>query len=242
MELEKKLLASIADDDHRVRGAWIGITWMAIESRFVGLSNTYHTSERIDIANAGDLTSHTAVTLARRILSWKPLEASIGVAAINSLIEPKGKKGNVKKFITDKARGKVVTVVGRFSFYEEVAAIARKSYLLEIDPTGDELPSFACEDVLPKSDLILITGTTLINHSLQRLLELGRNGMNIVVGPTTPLSPVLFEFGADILAGVRITDSNAASKGIMQGVRKATKLRGVEPICLFRNQRSSCRK
>jgi uncharacterized protein (DUF4213/DUF364 family) len=235
MELEKKLLASVAGNDNRVRGAWIGITWTAIESRFVGLSNTYQTSERIDIANAGDLTSHTAVDLAKRILSWKPLEASIGVAAINSLIEPKGKKGNVKKFITDKARGKVVAVVGRFSFFEEIAAIARKSYLLEIDPVGSELPSFACEDVLPKSDLILITGTALINHSLQRLLELGRNGIKIVLGPTTPLSPVLFEFGADILAGVRVTDSKAVSKGITQGVRRAKMLRGVEPICLFRS-------
>ena len=232
MELEKKLLASVAGDDNRVRGAWIGITWTAIESRFVGLSNTYQTSERVDIADAG---SHTAVDLPKRILSWKPLEASIGVAAINSLIEPKGKRGNVKKFVTDKARGKVVAVVGRFSFFEEIAAIARKSYLLEIDPVGSELPSFACEDVLPKSDLTLITGTALINHSLQRLLELGRNGIKIVLGPTTPLSPVLFEFGADILAGVRVTDRKAVSKGITQGVRRAKMLRGVEPICLFRS-------
>jgi uncharacterized protein (DUF4213/DUF364 family) len=235
MELEKKLLASIEGDDSRVRGVWIGITWTAIESRFVGLSNTYQASERINIAHAGDLTSHTAVDLARRILSWKPLEASIGVAAINSMIEQRGKKGNVKKFITEKARGKVVSVIGRFSFFEEIATIARKSYLLEINPVGSELPSFACEDVLPKSDLILISGTALINHSLQRLLELGYNGIKIVLGPTTPLSPVLFEFGADVLAGMRVTNRDAVSKGIMQGVRKAKMLRGIEPICLFRS-------
>jgi uncharacterized protein len=234
MELEKKLIASIEGYDNIVKNVCIGITWTAIESRFAGLSNTYNTSERTDIANAGDLTSFTAAELAKRILSWKPSESSIGVAAINSLVEPSGEKGNAKEFIMDKVRGKVVTMVGRFPFHNEVAATARKFYLLEIDPKGEELPAFACEEVIPKSDITLITGTTLINHSLQRLLELGQNGFTVVLGPTTPLSPVLFDFGADIVAGAKVTDYEAASRSIMQGVRGATKIPGVEQLCLFR--------
>lgn len=234
MRLEQQLLESVAGHDQKVKGAWVGITWTAIESHHVGLSHTYQTAERIDIANAGDLTSCAAMELARRILSWKPLEASIGVAAINSLIRPTGKPGNAKKFIMEKARGKVVTVVGRFPFFPEIAAIARKAHLLEIDPSGDELPAFACEETLPKSDLNIITGTSLINHSLQRLLELGSNGYNVVMGPTTPLSEALFEFGVDVLGGVRVTDRTAVVKGIMQGVRMAKLLRGAEPVCLFR--------
>jgi uncharacterized protein len=234
MELEKKLIASIEGYDNLIKNVCIGITWTSVESRFAGLSNTYQTYEKTDVANAGDLTSFTAAELAERILSWKPSESSIGVAAINSLVEPCGEKGNVKDFIMDKVRGKVVTMVGRFPFHQEIAAIARKLYLLEIDPIGDELPAFACEEVIPKSDLNLITGTALINHSLQRLLELGQNGYNVVLGPTTPLSPVLFDFGADIVAGAKVIDYKAASKSIMQGVHKASKLKGVEPLCLFR--------
>jgi uncharacterized protein (DUF4213/DUF364 family) len=234
MELENKLLSSVLKTDARVKGAWVGITWTAIESRFVGVSHTYQTSERIDIEKAGELTQCTAAELAKRILSWKPLEASIGVAAINSLIEPKGKKGNIKKFILKKARGKVVTMIGRFPFFDEIASVARKAYLIEIDPVGNELPVFACEEILPKSEINLITGTSLINHSLQRLLQLGSNGYNVVLGPSTPLSPVLFEFGADVLAGVKVTDPKEVSRCIMQGVRKAKMLRGVEPVCLFK--------
>jgi uncharacterized protein len=234
MELEKKLLASVVDLDARVKGVSIGITWTAVESRFVGLSHTYQTSEHIDIEDAGNLTLHTAVDLAKRILSWKHLEASIGVAALNSLIEPNGRKGNVKKFIREKARGKVVTVIGRFPFFDEIAAIAKKAYLLEIEPTGRELPSFAAEEIMPKSDLNLITGTTLINHSLQRLLALGQNGYNVILGPTTPLSPVLFDYGAHILGGVRVTDGKRVSKDIMQGMRMSKMIHGIEPVCLFK--------
>ncbi|GAG98151.1 unnamed protein product, partial [marine sediment metagenome] len=108
------------------------------------------------------------------------------------------------------------------------------SYLLEIDPVGNELPMIACEDVLPKSDINIITATALINHSLQRLLELGSNGINIVLGPSTPLSPVLFDFGADILAGVKVYNKNAIVKSITQGVKKFKLLNGIEPVCLYK--------
>jgi uncharacterized protein len=234
MKLEEALLVSVSGDDFLVKGAWIGLTWTAIESKFVGLSHTYKTSEIIDIENAGELTSCTISDLTKRILSWKPLEASIGVAAINSLIEPHGKKGNVKAFIKKKARGKTVTFIGRFPFYDEISPIAKKSYLLEINPTGNELPTFACEEILPKSDVNVITGTSLINHSLQRLLELGQNGINIVLGPTTPLSPVLFDFGADVLAGIKVTNKKELVKSITQGVRRSKLINGLEPVCLFK--------
>ena len=103
-----------------------------------------------------------------------------------------------------------------------------------MDPEGDELPPQACEDVLPKSDIIVITATALINHTLQRLLELGKNGINIVLGPSTPMSPILFDFGADILAGVKVIDKNALVKSITQGVKKFKLLNGSEPICLYK--------
>jgi uncharacterized protein len=237
MKLEETLWASVSGDDLLVKGAWIGLTWTAIESRFIGLSHTYKTSEIIDIENAGELTSCTISNLTKRILSWKPLEASIGVAAINSLIEPHGEKGNIKDFIREKSRGKIVTFIGRFPFYEEISPIVKKSYLLEINATGNELPTFACEEILPKSDVNVITGTSLINHSLQRLLELGQNGINIVLGPTTPLSPILFDFGADVLAGVRVINKQELVKSITQGVRKSKLINGLEPVCLYKKPR-----
>ena len=92
----------------------------------------------------------------------------------------------------------------------------------------------ACEDVMPKSDINIITATTLINHTLQRLLELGSNGINIVLGPSTPLSPVLFDFGANILAGLRVNNINDIVKSITQGVKKFSLLNGTESIYLYK--------
>jgi len=104
--------------------------------------------------------------------------------------------------------------------------------LLEIEPTGNELPMMACEDVIPKSDINIISATSLINHTLQRLLEIGSNGINIVLGPSTPMTKVLFDFGADILAGVRVRNNNDAVKSVTQGVKKFNMLNGIESIFL----------
>lgn len=233
MRLERRLLSSIEEEDIEVKGVWIGLSWSAVETEYIGMSHTYKTGRKAHIKNAGELSDLTAGRLAERVLSWEPLEASVGVAAINSLIEPEGEPGNIKSYIKREARGKTVTIIGRFPFNDEVRKIARKTYLLEMAPRGEELPAAACEDVIPRSDINVITATALINHTLQHLLELGENGINIVLGPSTPLSPVLFDFGADILAGVRVYDKDAIVKSITQGVKKFKLLNGTEPICLY---------
>jgi uncharacterized protein (DUF4213/DUF364 family) len=234
MQLEKKLLSSLKANDTPVNGIWIGLFWSAVASGYTGMSHTFKTGQKADIENAGELSSYSAYELAERIFSWKSLEASIGLAALNSLIEPRGIKGNIKDYIKEKAVGKTVTIIGRFPFNDEITKIAGKTYILEIEPTGDELPMTACEDVVPESDINVITATTLINHTLQRLLELGRNSINIVLGPSTPLSPVLFDFGATVLAGVKVYDNNALVKSITQGVKKHRMLNGIEPVCLYK--------
>ena len=233
MELEIKLLQSVSCNDATVKGVWIGLFWTAIQSKYTGMSHTYKTSQKINIENAGELTSLSLEQLANRIFSWQPLEASLGVAAINSLIEPKGKPGNIKEYIKDKVKSKTVTIIGRFPFNDEISGIAKKTNILEIEPEGNELPMMACEDVMPKSDINIITATALINHSLQHLLELGRNGKNIVLGPSTPLSPVLFDFGADVLAGIRVKNITDIVKSITQGVKKFNLLNGIESIYLL---------
>jgi len=48
------------------------------------------------------------------------------------------------------------------------------------------------------------------------------------------MSPILFDFGADVLAGVKVYNKNALVKSITQGVKKFKLLNGSEPICLYK--------
>jgi uncharacterized protein (DUF4213/DUF364 family) len=59
---------------------------------------------------------------------------------------------------------------------------------------------------------------TLINHTLDRLVELCRpDSLLMVLGPSTPFSQVLFDHGAALLSGAAVPDEAAAVRTISQG-------------------------
>ncbi|GAG24089.1 unnamed protein product, partial [marine sediment metagenome] len=129
--------------------------------------------------------------------------------------------------------GRTVTVIGRFPANERIAQAAGQVHFLEMQPQPGELPPYACEEVIPESDIVVITATALINKTLPRLLELSRDATAIVLGPSTPMNDVLFRHGADILAGVRVTDTEALISSVMQGVKRFRKLAGIEALMRF---------
>ena len=230
MKPVEHLLESVADLDHPVKRVCVGLHWTVVESRFTGMAHTYKTGRKVELKESGSLVGKSALELAGRFRSWEPLEASLGVAALKSLIEPAGSPGNVFDHILQTARGKTITVVGRFPSNELIAQVAARAFFLEMDPGKGELPPYACEEVMPESDIVVITATALINKTLPRLLELSSGATAIVLGPSTPMNDVLFHHGADILAGVQVTDPDALLSSVMQGVKTFSKLGGIEAI------------
>lgn len=84
-------------------------------------------------------------------------------------------------------------------------------WVIEQDPRtlkGDELkhyvPSDDCEEILRKADVLVITGVTLINHTLEKILEKAKPDADIaLMGPTASMLPEpLFERGVDVVGGV----------------------------------------
>jgi len=77
---------------------------------------------------------------------------------------------------------------------------------------ADELPFFRpaelAAQILPDADVVLITGSTLVNNTLEDLLALTRPDARVtVVGPTVGMLPDAFlARGADVLGCVRITE------------------------------------
>jgi uncharacterized protein (DUF4213/DUF364 family) len=235
--LVEALIGSVKGDDASITRVCVGLHWTAVSSRHVGMSHTYKTGKKVELQGSGDLETGTAFEMARRMTSWEPLEASLGVAALNSLIDAKGEPGNIKDHIMERAPGSTLTVIGRFPFNDDIRKVAKKAYFLEMDPRKDELPSTASEKVIPRSDIAIITATALINHTLQRLLELCHTNdcHAIVLGPSTPMLPVLFDFGAHVLAGVKVTGAEALFKSVSHGAKTFKKLVGMEPINIFKD-------
>lgn len=58
--------------------------------------------------------------------------------------------------------------------------------------------------------------SAVINKSIERLLERSQ-GLTIIIGPSTPMSPVLFDYGVDMLAGIKVVDKERMMRKIAQG-------------------------
>lgn len=112
----------------------------------------------------------------------------------------------------------MVVVVGAFvPFLRELKRRGNPYLVLEQDPTvlkADELPFYRDASQAPlvvsQADVILITGTTLLNDTLDDILAAAKpNACKVVVGPTLGLVPDAYlRRGCDILGSIRVTDAD----------------------------------
>ena len=215
------LIPSLSGDSV-VREVHTCVFWTAVLSKHCGLASTFHEphpSHR-PVRNAGSLIGLSALELAQYTRSDNVLEASIGMAAINSLVdidEARCVRENALDALARKGRGKNIAIVGRFPWIPKLRAVARRLWVIEQSPQEEELPAEAAEEVLPQADVVGLTGTSFINHTVDRLLALSKNSFVVMVGPTTPLLPVLFDYGVDILAGVKVVEPDKTIRSISQG-------------------------
>jgi uncharacterized protein (DUF4213/DUF364 family) len=173
----------------------------------------------------GKLHGRRAADLAREAFSAHGIRRAIGIAAVNALADccwrrrphPEvALRHGVDAFdATDIRPGDRVVVVGAFvPFLKELKRRGQPFMVLEQDPAtlkADELPFFRpaerAAEILPQADVVLITGSTLVNNTLEDLLALAPSAARVtIVGPTVGMLPDAFlARGADVLGCVRIT-------------------------------------
>jgi uncharacterized protein (DUF4213/DUF364 family) len=120
--------------------------------------------------------------------------------------------------ILEYGRDREVTLVGHFPFADRLREGARQLTVLELYPREGDLPASAAARVIPRSDVVAVTSSTLINRTLDGLLELARGKPVILIGPSTPLAPVLLARGVTALCGSVVTDPDAAMRALSEGV------------------------
>lgn len=215
MKIIDDLLAAAhsASHDYPVQEVLIGLHWTAVQSRWLGLAATQADETCCfaeDIRGAGNLHQKSAYELAEYLRSPRPLEASIGMAALNSFLPVDEKSAvelNARDLIIQKSQGRRVALVGHFQFTEEIRRVAAELWVLELDPTPGDLPAVDAFRYIPHADVIGLTATTLLNGSFEDLTPLfPPHALVVMMGPTTPLSQVLFDHGIDVLAGARVSD------------------------------------
>ena len=177
----------------------------------------------------GKLRGRSARDLLKETGAASGIRRAIGVAVMNALADmcwERRPRPDVELRIGidayDAAEirpGEHVVVVGAFvPFIKALKRAGQRFTVLEQDPATlkpDELPHFrpAAEAAaaVPEADVLLVTGTTLLNDTFDGLLAPRRPGARVVmVGPTVGLLPDAFlRRGVDVMGGVRVTAPDA---------------------------------
>ncbi len=227
--LTVRLLAASSLDgpvtDVRVGTHWTAVVVKTQHGPRAGLASTQivHDLEhgRPAVRNAGHLIGMPGRELASWITAESPTERSIGFAALNALLTVDAAacvERNAEELILERGRGRRVAIIGHFPFVPRVRDIAATCWVLELNPLAGDLPAAHAPEILPQADVVAITGMSLVNGTFEGLAALCRHDAYVLVlGATTPLTPLLFDYGVDAISGTIVTDIPAVLVAVSQG-------------------------
>lgn len=164
---------------------------------------------------------------AAALKSWDFEEASLALAAVNASLNTVRRMEELdccrpmEQHYSDDLdfRGKTVGIVGHMNGSERMRREAGEIFTLERDPQPGDYPDSACEYLLPRCDIVLITGSALINKTLPRLLTLSEKAYTVLTGPSVPLCPALLDYGLDRIAGMVAADTEGLRQHVFEGRR-----------------------
>jgi len=215
----------------KIINIYMGLYWTAVLAEVdgeirCGLAATvgddsHHYTTEPSVSRAGYLTELSSRELAEFVHSSVLPEVSVGLATINALLPRQPHLWvdlHSKEVLARLGAGKNVVMVGHFPYVPELRPKVGNLWVLEQNPQEGDLPASAAAEIIPQADVLAITAMTLLNRTFEDLMVLRRPGVpTLIVGPTTPLSPVMFEMGATILSGAVVEHPEAILRGLSQG-------------------------
>jgi uncharacterized protein (DUF4213/DUF364 family) len=210
----------------------MGLYWTAVLAEVDGQTRcglaatvgdeSHHYTTDPAVAHAGHLTELPARELAEYVHSLHPPEVSLGMAAVNALIPPRPDLWtdlHSKEVLARLGAGKTVVMVGHFPYVPELRPKVGKLLVLEQNPQDEfDIPAERAPEIIPQADVLAITAMTLLNRTFDDLIALRRpDAPMVIVGPTTPLTPILFEMGAVILSGAVVEQPEPVLRALQEG-------------------------
>lgn len=185
----------------------------------------------------GKLAGRSAAELLQDLYRPQDLRRALAIATLNALAETlwrrDGPPSGARVALGDAfdalaiAPGQRVVLVGAFAPYMRTLRRAGQPFqVLELDPATlkpEELPFYVHAERAPetvaRADVLIATGTTLVNGSLDGLLQCLRPGAQAaIVGPTATLWPGPFaRRGATVVGGTRVQEAGALLDLLAEG-------------------------
>ena len=225
-------LIDLIPTDLRVTHAHLG-EWAYVDTDAgAGAAMVYHAGPR-EGTDVRDIVGKPLRDVAALSKSWDLEVAALGVAALGSYLttaERVDAYGSVDKpgqsstfeLHAEKFAQQKTAAIGHFGDITKYAE-GNDFVVLERLPSGDDLPDAACEYVLADRDEVYITGSTLVNKTLPRLLELCADARVVLVGPSAVFAPEVWPECVAEIGGSIVVDREHVRRAVrtLGGMREA---------------------
>lgn len=200
------------------------------------LSSIINATDCSKINFAGNVTTRNLSELLNWACEPPSLKKIIGIAALNAASQHILKKKNsYPKLMRDLIDYLKINQDTSITFVGLIKPLIRKlsektqkiTIIEDILSTPHEFSQFELKKSIDNlerekvsTNILFCTGTTLINNTIEGILELfkGKARKIILIGPTSSMIPdVLFENGVNIVGGMEIIDSEATLRVLQEG-------------------------
>lgn len=227
MKILNKITAGLVDG--YVEKICVGANWSAVVvetdgQRRCGLASNPIKDFKPDqtlqdtIAN---LEQETALQLTQLVMEQDRLLSGVGMAAINALLPQTPNlwvNGNAGDLIAEKGKQKRVALVGHFPFVNDLRQKVDRLDILELRPREGDFHASRAPEIIPQADVVAITSMAFINSTMDGLLALcPPQAYVIILGPSTPLSPLMFSAGVDMLCGSIVEKIDPVCTSVLNG-------------------------
>lgn len=215
-------------ENHTIADIRIGLRYTAIflDNGSGGLAFTFQGGSACGchlMSEAGRMTGKPVSEYIPLLAEENLLRASVGLAAVNAVLNapdiPRD-GGNVTEALQISPQD-TFGMVGEFR--PILAAIKKRTdhiYVFEqnLSKGPDLYPEEAIPDYLPKCDVVVVTATSIINHTIDGVLSHCKNARQVaIVGPSTPLYAGAFQSTpVTLLAGSVPRDAEQLLKIVSQ--------------------------
>ncbi len=217
----------------------VEVTGYAYEP-FLGLASTLpsiiNTTDCNKIDFAGNLTDRNLSELLNWAIESSSIKKIIGIATLNGvsqhvlrIMNPYKKiKENLSKYL-EINKDTNITFIGLIKpLIRKLSKVTQKITIVEDTLTiSPEFNQFNFKQNISQlkdeeiyTDILYCTGTTLINNTLESILEIYKRRARkiILLGPTASMIPdILFDYGIDIVGGMEIFNSEATIQILQEG-------------------------
>jgi len=205
----------------------LGYTSVLLDSGEMGLAYTWQSDPKTECTvfkGMRPLAGKPVMAVIEMLSSEDTLANAIALAAANAVLNNRKQEyvpGDLVKTMNI-TPSDTVCMIGAFmpviaGLKERVASL--HVFERNVNMAGDFLPAEQAVDYLPNSNVVIVTSTSILNSTIDTLLQAAENCREIVMlGASTPLCAKVFA-GTPVtaLSGVVVADREAVARDISEG-------------------------